>query len=115
MKPSSKKLLPLLIAIVMSTSSSATVSLASDMTPSAAPTFSNVSVHDPSVIRANGTYYVFGSHLASAKTNDLMRWTQISSSVHNGNPLIPNVLTNCCCVPMGGDGYIMGSRCGSIK
>ncbi|MNW32140.1 Extracellular endo-alpha-(1-_5)-L-arabinanase 2 precursor [compost metagenome] len=93
MKLRSKKLVPLLIALLMSTSSSATVSLASDITPNATPTFTNVSVHDPSVIRANGTYYVFGSHLASAKTNDLMHWTQISSSVHNGNPLIPNVLT----------------------
>lgn len=55
------------------------------------PVFSEVTVHDPSIIKANGTYYVFGSHLASAKSTDLMNWTQISSSVHDGNPLIPNV------------------------
>lgn len=55
------------------------------------PVFSEVAVHDPSIIKANGTYYVFGSHLASAKSTDLMKWTQISSSVHDGNPLIPNV------------------------
>ncbi|MBU8786144.1 MULTISPECIES: glycoside hydrolase family 43 protein [Bacillus] len=55
------------------------------------PGFSEVTVHDPSIIKANGTYYVFGSHLASAKSTDLMNWTQISSSVHDGNPLIPNV------------------------
>ena len=57
------------------------------------PSFKDVSVHDPSVIKTNGTYYVIGSHLASAKTNDLMQWQQISSSVSNTNPLIPNVFT----------------------
>ncbi|MCG8399844.1 endo-alpha-(1-_5)-L-arabinanase, partial [Bacillus atrophaeus] len=50
-----------------------------------------VTVHDPSIIKANDTFYVFGSHLASAKSTDLMQWTQISSSVNNNNPLIPNV------------------------
>ncbi len=57
------------------------------------PVFKDVSVHDPSVIKANGTYYVIGSHLASAKTTDLMQWQQISSGVSNTNPLIPNVFT----------------------
>ncbi|WP_024834553.1 family 43 glycosylhydrolase [Ruminiclostridium josui] len=57
------------------------------------PTFKDVTVHDPSIIKTNGTYYVIGSHLASAKTNDLMQWYQISSSVSNTNPLIPNVFT----------------------
>ncbi|KAA6473062.1 glycoside hydrolase family 43 protein [Bacillus swezeyi] len=55
------------------------------------PVFSEVTVHDPSIIKANDTFYVFGSHLASAKSTDLMQWTQISSSVNNNNPLIPNV------------------------
>ncbi|SET33810.1 arabinan endo-1,5-alpha-L-arabinosidase [Paenibacillus sp. NFR01] len=55
------------------------------------PEFKNVSVHDPSVIKVKDTYYVFGSHLASAKTKDLMSWKQISSVVEDGNPLIPNV------------------------
>ncbi|QSF47151.1 glycoside hydrolase family 43 protein [Paenibacillus tianjinensis] len=56
-----------------------------------APEFKNVSVHDPSVIKVENTYYVFGSHLASAKTKDLMSWEQISSIVEEGNVLIPNV------------------------
>ncbi len=55
------------------------------------PVFKEVSVHDPSIIESNGTFYVFGSHLASAKTNDLMQWQQMTSSVSNNNPLIPNV------------------------
>lgn len=55
------------------------------------PAFRNVTVHDPSVIKADGQYYVFGSHLASAKSADLIEWTQISSSAVPGNKLIPNV------------------------
>lgn len=59
--------------------------------PEGPPKFGNVSVHDPSVIRVEDTYYVFGSHLASAKSKDLMSWTQISSGVTDDNVLIPNV------------------------
>ncbi|OMD60963.1 family 43 glycosylhydrolase [Paenibacillus sp. FSL H7-0943] len=55
------------------------------------PVFKNVSVHDPSIILADNKYYVFGSHLASAKSDDLMSWTQLSSGVVDGNVLIPNV------------------------
>ena len=46
----------------------------SDFTPIDAPTFKEASVHDPSVIKVDGTYYVIGSHLAAAKTDDLMQW-----------------------------------------
>jgi len=54
------------------------------------PVFANVTVHDPSVVKSEDTYYVFGSHLASAKTADLMRWSQISTSAQRGNKLFPN-------------------------
>ncbi|MFM9279648.1 glycoside hydrolase family 43 protein [Paenibacillus jiagnxiensis] len=57
----------------------------------AAPSFSEVTVHDPSVIKSGDSFYVFGSHLASAKTQDLMHWQQISTVVDHNNPLIPNV------------------------
>lgn len=50
----------------------------------------NVSVHDPSVIKVNKTYYVFGSHLAAAKSNDLINWIQISTAPTKGNKLVPN-------------------------
>ncbi|RKL68346.1 glycoside hydrolase family 43 [Salipaludibacillus neizhouensis] len=56
-----------------------------------APAFTEASVHDPSVIRVDETFYVFGSHLAAAKTNDLMNWEQISSNVSEENPLFENV------------------------
>ena len=50
----------------------------------------NASVHDPSVIRVGDTYYVFGSHLAAAKSDNLMTWTQISTNTRR-NTLISNV------------------------
>lgn len=56
----------------------------------AVPTFTNVSVHDPSIVRDGAMYYVFGSHLASASSPDLMHWTQISTAPTADNPLIPN-------------------------
>lgn len=55
------------------------------------PVFANASVHDPSVMYADGNFYVYGSHLASAKSPDLMNWTLIGTGVVDGNPLIPNV------------------------
>lgn len=46
---------------------------------------SRVSVHDPSIIKTDdGTYYVLGSHTASAKTTDLSDWTQVNYDY--GNP-----------------------------
>lgn len=40
---------------------------------------SRVSVHDPSIVKEPGTgmYYAFGSHLATAKSEDLVNWEQI--------------------------------------
>jgi arabinan endo-1,5-alpha-L-arabinosidase len=55
-----------------------------------APTFANVTVHDPSVVRDGSTFYVFGSHMASASTTDLLRWTQITTSAAYPNSLIRN-------------------------
>lgn len=53
--------------------------------------FANASVHDPSIIEVDGTYYVFGSHLAAAKTTDFMNWTMIGSGVNSNNSIIKNV------------------------
>lgn len=36
------------------------------------PKFSDIAVHDPSVIKANGQYYVIGSHMQTAKTKDFI-------------------------------------------
>ncbi|MCR4796049.1 MAG: RICIN domain-containing protein [Ruminococcus sp.] len=44
-----------------------------------------VSVHDPSIIKADGTYYVFGSHIEAAKTNDLKNWRRFSNGYATKN------------------------------
>ncbi|MCM1115729.1 MAG: glycoside hydrolase family 43 protein [Clostridium sp.] len=45
-----------------------------------------VSVHDPSLFRAeDGTYYVTGSHIAMAKSNDLINWSTVSAGVFDSN------------------------------
>ena len=50
--------------------------------------FQNGSVHDPSLILTDdGTFYVFGSHLAAAKTTNLMDWTVFANEVNDANPL----------------------------
>ena len=46
-----------------------------------------VSVHDPSITKSSdGTYYVYGSHTAAAKSTDLVNWTQLSTDLNAGNP-----------------------------
>lgn len=56
-------------------------------------TFKDASVHDPSVIEANGMYYIFGSHLAAAKSEDLMNWEMIASGVKKSNKIIPDAMS----------------------
>lgn len=51
--------------------------------------YNDIGVHDPSIVKVDGTYYVFGSHLAAAKTTDLMDWQYVSNSV-NDTPLFDN-------------------------
>ena len=46
---------------------------------------SRVSVHDPSIVEDNGHYYVFGSHIATAKSDDLINWQAISRDYENPN------------------------------
>ena len=51
-------------------------------------------VHDPAIIQVEGTYYIFGSHLAVAKSEDLINWKQISHTDYenpNTNPVFGNI------------------------
>lgn len=78
------------------TVSGASVTVANCDTPSTpislvSPTFSNIAVHDPSVIFANNQYYVFGSHLSVAKSPDLMRWSRVAEGVNSSNKIFNNV------------------------
>ena len=62
-------------------------------TPETSITFAEAGVHDPAVIKTGDTWYVFGSHLAAAKTTDLINWTKVADGVNNSNPLFANVTT----------------------
>ncbi|MBQ7279051.1 MAG: glycoside hydrolase family 43 protein [Clostridia bacterium] len=56
------------------------------------PRFRSVPVHDPSVMRtADGTYYIYGSHMAAAKSTDLIQWELISRDAGRGCTLVENV------------------------
>jgi arabinan endo-1,5-alpha-L-arabinosidase len=58
---------------------------------SAQPTFIDAYVHDPSILKANGWYYIYGSHMAAAKSQDLMSWQMISTDTYEGCTLITDV------------------------
>src|SRR5690606_38909802 len=58
------------------------------------PLFRNDSVHDPSIIVVDDMYYVFGSHLAAAKSPDLLQWETFASGVNSDNPLFDDVLVD---------------------
>ena len=45
--------------------------------------YSRVSVHDPSVVYDNGTQYIFGSHMAWAKSKDLMNWETFTMNINS--------------------------------
>ncbi len=51
--------------------------------------YGRVGVHDPSVVQdEDGTYYVFGSHLTVAKSDDLISWSNVACGVNDSNRLI---------------------------
>lgn len=43
-------------------------------------------LHDPTLFKSeDGVYYLYGSHMTSAKSNDLINWQTISSGVYDSN------------------------------
>ncbi len=62
----------------------------------AAPNKARVSVHDPSIYKdKDGTYYVFGSHIEAARTNDLQNWTRFTNGyAAENNALFGNLSQN---------------------
>ena len=44
---------------------------------------SRVSVHDPSIVKADGKYYLFGSHLSNAVSSDLASWQPFTTNINN--------------------------------
>ena len=60
----------------------------------AVPKFKNATVHDPSIIKADdGYYYIYGSHMAAARSEDLMQWQMISRNAESGCKLFDDVQT----------------------
>ena len=58
------------------------------------PEFRNVQLHDPSIIRDDdGVYYIYGSHMAAARSDDLMHWKLFSKDAETGCRLVENVQT----------------------
>lgn len=49
------------------------------------------SVHDPSILEVGDEYYIFGSHMESAKSGDLRTWTTFSTGVNAQNKLFSNL------------------------
>ncbi|MCI2050033.1 MAG: glycoside hydrolase family 43 protein [Lachnospiraceae bacterium] len=49
------------------------------------------SVHDPSILQVGENYYIFGSHMESAKSTDLKSWTTFSTGVDAKNKLFTNL------------------------
>ncbi len=47
--------------------------------------FSAPGVHDPSIVKdeKTGTYYIFGSHMSWAKSNDLMKWSKFTTNINS--------------------------------
>ncbi|QHT55362.1 family 43 glycosylhydrolase [Cellulomonas sp. H30R-01] len=58
------------------------------------PTFQDVSVHDPSVVTSGDEIWVFGSHLAAAKTDGLLHWEKVADGANADNPLFDDVRAN---------------------
>jgi len=52
------------------------------------PVFKEVVVHDPSIFKVGDIFYIFGSHMASARSKDLIAWEQISNYTSPENPLM---------------------------
>lgn len=50
-----------------------------------------LSVHDPSIVKADGNYYIFGSHMEAAQSADLKSWKSFASGVNGSNPLFDNL------------------------
>lgn len=51
-----------------------------------------VSVHDPAIVKAGEKYYVFGTHMSAAESEDLIHWKQFADGVKDSNPLFDDLL-----------------------
>ena len=49
------------------------------------------SVHDPSILKVDDTYYIYGSHMAAAKCTDLLNWRRIADGYKDFNPVFGQI------------------------
>ncbi len=49
------------------------------------------SVHDPSILQVGDKYYIYGSHMASAHSNDLISWFWMSNGYNRENPIFGQI------------------------
>jgi len=47
-----------------------------------------LSVHDPAIVKDGDNYYIFGSHMAAAESNDLVNWKIFAEGVSKRNPVL---------------------------
>lgn len=46
-----------------------------------------VATHDPALIQVDGTYYIFGTHMATAKSDDTLTWEYVGNGYKPSNPV----------------------------
>ncbi|MCR5167608.1 MAG: glycoside hydrolase family 43 protein [Oscillospiraceae bacterium] len=52
---------------------------------------SGAAVHDPSILKCGDKYYIFGSHMAAAASDDLISWKPIANGYSKGNPVFGQI------------------------
>ena len=48
---------------------------------------SGASVHDPSILKVDDTYYIYGSHMSAASCTDLLTWRFTANGYRAANPI----------------------------
>ena len=51
-------------------------------------------VHDPSILEVDGTYYIYGSHMASAKSKDMRKWEYLYRGAPEDNPIFGDIYSS---------------------
>lgn len=52
---------------------------------------SGAAVHDPSILKCANKYYIYGSHMAAASSDDLISWKPIANGYSKGNPIFGQI------------------------
>lgn len=52
---------------------------------------SGVSVHDPSILKAENTYYIYGTHMSAAFCPDLKNWQFLADGYGESNPVFGQI------------------------